>query len=59
VIEAVGPRPPTTPGMALTLVVLAALLLVAGLATLATEWPRRRAAAPAADPQDDPRVAPA
>jgi uncharacterized membrane protein YphA (DoxX/SURF4 family) len=62
VIEAVGPRPPTAAGLALTLVVLAALLLVAGVATLAAAWPRHRRAAttaPAADARDDPRVAPA
>lgn len=47
VIEAVGPRPPTTAGIALTLVALAALLLVAGVATLISQWPRRRAAADA------------
>lgn len=45
VIEAVGPRPPTSAGIALTLVALAALLLVAGTATLISQWPRRRAAA--------------
>ncbi|GAA4865476.1 MFS transporter [Actinomycetospora straminea] len=44
VIEAVGPRPPTSAGVALTLVAIAALLLVAGVATLVSQWPRRRAA---------------
>jgi MFS family permease len=44
VIEAVGPRPPTAAGLALTLLAVAALLLVAGAATLVSQWPRRRAA---------------
>ena len=44
VIEAVGPRPPTPDGLALTLLAVAALLLVAGIATAVSQWPRRRAA---------------
>ncbi|MEJ2888168.1 MFS transporter [Actinomycetospora aeridis] len=44
VIEAVGPHPPTRAGLALTLVAIAALLLVAGVATLISQWPRRRTA---------------
>ncbi|MDD7966653.1 MFS transporter [Actinomycetospora lemnae] len=44
VIEAVGARPPTSAGIDVTLVALAALLLVAGVATLISQWPRRRAA---------------
>ncbi|MDD7917823.1 MFS transporter [Actinomycetospora callitridis] len=43
VIEAVGPRPPTSAGLALALLTVAALLLVAGVATLISQWPRRRA----------------
>ncbi|WP_328305046.1 MFS transporter [Actinomycetospora sp. NBC_00405] len=43
VIEAVGPRPPTSTGLALTLLAVAALLLVAGVATLISQWPRHRA----------------
>ncbi|MDD7938628.1 MFS transporter [Actinomycetospora lutea] len=48
VIEAVGPHPPTTAGLALTLIAIAALLLVAGVAALVSQWPRHRVAA--ADP---------
>lgn len=43
IIEAVGPRPPTVAGLALTLLAVAALLLVAGAATLVSQWPRRSA----------------
>jgi len=40
-IEAVGPHPPTTGGVAVTLLGTAAALLLAGLVTLATQRPRR------------------
>jgi MFS family permease len=39
-VEAVGPRPPTTGGVAVTLLGTAAALLLAGLVALAVTWPR-------------------
>jgi MFS family permease len=42
VIESVGAAPPTTTGLAVTLIGLAGLLLLAGLAALVSQWPARR-----------------
>jgi MFS family permease len=51
VIESVGAAPPTTEGLAITLVGLAVLLLLAGVVTLVSQWPRRRTSvAPAPAP---------